>query len=840
MDVRRKPAMKRKIVLDLCLPFFFAFCTGIQAQDVSDVNLFEGVAQLSIPLAKISAGGGIDLTATIEYKGNVKNAFRDDNNKAPTHWLGLGWELSAAGYIMEYEGQSSGQSYDDLYILSLDGMDTRPIIMSGGNYYINGQPYTAIARNGDLWTVRLRDGTTYKFGEASQNAANVRSVENGGIVNRWYLSTIQDVTEYRRIEFTYNATNHCLERIRAKTGTTYRSEIAVTVGTKNANELGPDNPNVEKYFLNGLEINTGSGTLVKKFSFEYLNPPVVNGGGFQKRILKAVHLYNANDAEKPGYTFDYDENRYYVLDYYRDPMGYVKTFGYEDKELANSAKVSPEIVVNTFDDAKLVTSAKIAYCLGKFDAADPGHKVLKAYLHTGTAFRKILEVTGLSLDYTDLVVGPDYFVLWGAAGLMAQHWNGRSWDQSTIDSSTGVTQVSASRDYFLQIKDDGAAKLSYINDEGGITTQNINNLPAGMIIAMPSYFGVVSETDGGHTHSVTIYNYNSGDHSVVPDADINNAPELSSSDRYSIGAQGYIPHPLGFYPGPDFFILHRYNYEFQIVEYPDCQAPQWQDSGWCGAGCADNNKGFNTSTGVNDSVYQDVFIVYDKRGSGTFSKENIIPTLNQPGIVWYDNVPQSWWWGFPRPGNTWGDFVEPQGEYFCEMITPYHRPNIPLGLCWGDGCYVPSCTGNPQELYGYAVTGKDKFWLKHGDYSSYVYRNGASWEIGSWVTPVNIPEPLPSPEPDNSLIPNVSTYNIFSTYTEGTKLLIGGKVVSGVCKLQLFTFDGVDYGMTQSTTYPVVTSLETQAGPYAPVQTYHIDYSPSSSHLEEFNICSAS
>ncbi|MBW3002960.1 VCBS repeat-containing protein [Candidatus Woesearchaeota archaeon] len=214
--------------------------------------------------------------------------------------VGSGWSLSES-YVYRDAQDTFDYNGDDHFTLILNGQSLK-LLYSDGIWHTETESHMHIAYASDMWTVKTKDGTTYKFG----NDADSRLESNLYDYSvRWYLSDVTDLhgnkIYYDYMENPYND----------DIGVTYLKEIRYNSDQTRRIELGYENrPDVFYQYIDAnqvqrarrlKEIKTFVGdNLVKKYVIKY-NSPVDTVS-----LLESIQEFSPDGQKLPATTFEYN------------------------------------------------------------------------------------------------------------------------------------------------------------------------------------------------------------------------------------------------------------------------------------------------------------------------------------------------------------------------------------------------------------------------------------------------------------------------------------------------------------------------------------------------------
>lgn len=368
-------------------------------QVVSNVNVFNGQPVYSISLGGISARGRVSFPVGLAYSGPVRAVFQNDNQKAPTGWIGMGWDLSIPFVAVNHKGTYT--STDDVVMCSLGPFGGGQVLQnSGGTFFLTTNPYiviTTTAGTGEFagqivkWTFTLQDGQSLVFGNSSNAQRTLYAVN--GIINgssnpvaqvqrfiyRWDLSSIADYSGTSSIQFAYqqDTTRITLARPYVREshiksinwsgpgGEVERFEFALRnkVATEyigyQSFESRDDQRLYEakaldniKYYQEGKTVRTYKLIPDLKSDWQNLNT---------KSLLKEIQVFhtlpNGSSVQDKGWSFTYESPaRDYVLSRVTHPDLHTETFTYQTPNFAGTAGDQDQTVRQIKDDQNVAIS----------------------------------------------------------------------------------------------------------------------------------------------------------------------------------------------------------------------------------------------------------------------------------------------------------------------------------------------------------------------------------------------------------------------------------------------------------------------------------------------------
>jgi hypothetical protein len=315
------------------------------------VDMYSGAVAFSHFLLEIAGRGDLKMDVSLQYSSNVFLNARAKNDRAPSGWVGLGWNLSFGGIICDHK--STKTHLDDEFIwVSPNGVPAKIIKKrdSGGNviYFIENDPYSKVSfrdinsdgifdgcivtsvngiklKYGDLGFSDNRHATRWTFSEDNY----VGLVRNGVVSRypyRWDLSQKTD-SAHNAVNFYYQQVTSPVADDSWNSGSatygsayytqaSYLSKIANTDGAVidfvlNNESTDPCDPNeyfipyqstagvedlgyfniYEKRFLKTIIVSkaiNGTTAEMKRFQFGYALINQTLTGSFKKRLLTSI------------------------------------------------------------------------------------------------------------------------------------------------------------------------------------------------------------------------------------------------------------------------------------------------------------------------------------------------------------------------------------------------------------------------------------------------------------------------------------------------------------------------------------------------------------------------
>jgi hypothetical protein len=196
---------------------------------VNGVNLFTGQPSYSIPLGGVSART-VQFPIVLTYSGGTKATMDNDNERAPTSWVGLGFNLTMPYVAVNHKGTYT--SFDDVIFCNLGPYGGGQILAdsTGTKYFVSSNPYIKIdyelggagEYQGQFtkWTFTFPDGKKMMFGQdtnaqryVSYNKAIITAspysyVPQKKFLYRWdihsFYDTVPNLPPKNKITFEYD------------------------------------------------------------------------------------------------------------------------------------------------------------------------------------------------------------------------------------------------------------------------------------------------------------------------------------------------------------------------------------------------------------------------------------------------------------------------------------------------------------------------------------------------------------------------------------------------------------------------------------------------------------
>ncbi|MDB5047527.1 MAG: hypothetical protein JWO30_598 [Fibrobacteres bacterium] len=336
---------------------------------VHGVNLFTGQSSYSVPLGGISARG-VSFPITLGYSGDTKATLDNDNEKAPTSWVGLGFNLSTPFIAVNHKGTYS--SFDDVIYCNLGPYGGGQILIDSARtrYFVSTNPYIKIAfdtaTTGEYasqftkWTFTFPDGKKMMFGQDT-NAQRYVFYNNGLIkaspysyvgakrfIYRWDLRTFYDTLpggapknilnfEYERfLDSAAPGKSYVregyLKNIKWTEGSQEVERYEFKTAAKGSVEYvgyGPNENRVDQKLFETRRLDTlkcyKEGSLTHFYKFDWISQ---SKGLLDKIKLFYPKSFASTFVQDSGWTFTYDSDRFYLLKSVTTPSSRTDTYIY--------------------------------------------------------------------------------------------------------------------------------------------------------------------------------------------------------------------------------------------------------------------------------------------------------------------------------------------------------------------------------------------------------------------------------------------------------------------------------------------------------------------------------
>ncbi|MBI4153985.1 VCBS repeat-containing protein, partial [Candidatus Woesearchaeota archaeon] len=241
------------------------------SKDVNILSKFapDGLFKNDLFTGSASYAYSIEVPPGVNGLGPLVNLNYNSYLASSRGILGNGWGVAIDSIYRDTEHTQADPS-DDTYHLQIGGMNLELVYSpSEGRYHTEFETYMDIRKEGDMWIVRAKDGTTYKFG-SNENSRLLSSLYPYASI--WYIYEIADTYGNKIIyEYLHNPS----------------SDIAVY-------------PSIIKYGINSIQF---------RYNFNAQNG--FNGYAFgtkirQTALLSGIEVKNGNNIVRK-YAFDYEE-----------------------------------------------------------------------------------------------------------------------------------------------------------------------------------------------------------------------------------------------------------------------------------------------------------------------------------------------------------------------------------------------------------------------------------------------------------------------------------------------------------------------------------------------------
>ncbi len=446
------------------------------------VNLYSGDVYLPQQLFTLPGRNGMDVDLSLSYSSNIYLDVLARNDKAPTGWLGLGWELKLGGKIYTDHNNTVTPSDDKYYYTSPEGI-TQRIYENNGSYFLEREPYWRVTPTFEGtkritgWTLKDPSGKIFRYGDFVNHNSTTRNAtryvfswegaanNNSNFVGegfagtpelyafQWDLAEIEDLAA-NKIKYEYEQT---LEQLRYKdwmvsnplsyTKASYMKRITNPEGatiefSTKKKDLGevydPKNfseePDAfmefyEDVLLQKIQIKNPKGDIIREFQFCY---KLINDvdeeipGFYKKSLLLKVSESGANSANLGNMSFEY----------YDDPT---------KRQFLNSEKTDVTVSDYNFGALKSVTGklcGKVTYEYKRKDInVDKASPQLPGNQNFGSDFSVKGGITENGNEY--IVVGNNDGRIW------VYNWESGQWKPQDLYNSDGKTVLSKNGGRFL-------------------------------------------------------------------------------------------------------------------------------------------------------------------------------------------------------------------------------------------------------------------------------------------------------------------------------------------------------------------------------------------------------
>jgi hypothetical protein len=329
--------------------------SGGRGMAVQGVNLYTGQPTYSIPLGGVSTTS-LGFPVTLNYAGPTKPIVQNDNERAPTSWVGLGFNLTIPYVSVNHKGTYTRS--DDVFYCDLGPYGGGELLSSNGtDYSLSTNPYikvfidTGVANTDEQgqvrhWLFEFPDGKRMSFGE---DAASRRYVlyHEGAIrapvysasglrkfTYRWDISAFWDsppllAGHKNSIRFDYDylltaslpgksyVSEGYVKNIKWMVGGQEADRYEFKTAPKGANEYvgyASDEPRNDQKLFETRRLDTlkcfKEGSLAFAYKFDWTAQ--------SKGLLSEVRVLRPDPATSAlipdnGWSFNYDASRFFLL-----------------------------------------------------------------------------------------------------------------------------------------------------------------------------------------------------------------------------------------------------------------------------------------------------------------------------------------------------------------------------------------------------------------------------------------------------------------------------------------------------------------------------------------------
>jgi hypothetical protein len=134
------------------------------------INLFSGDVYMPQKIYTLPGRNGMNVDLELAYSSNVYLNVIARNDKAPTGWLGLGWQIKLGGNIFMDHNNTMTLEDDKYYYTSPEGVNHR-LFEKDGIFYMEHEPYWKVERSLEGtnriigWTLTDPSGKVFKYGD---------------------------------------------------------------------------------------------------------------------------------------------------------------------------------------------------------------------------------------------------------------------------------------------------------------------------------------------------------------------------------------------------------------------------------------------------------------------------------------------------------------------------------------------------------------------------------------------------------------------------------------------------------------------------------------------------
>ncbi|MBI4760292.1 MAG: hypothetical protein HY780_03655 [Chloroflexi bacterium] len=285
--------------------------------DSFQVSEFTGAGTYSYPINVPPGPGGFQPNLTLTYNSQVVDQA---TLNTPASWVGMGWSLDVGSIEIDLHG-TPDWTYDDTYLLNLNGVSTRIVKDTNGVYHTTDENFLRIAFDGSKWTIWDKKGDVYYFDYGLsypyQVGSGCPSTDTGveWHVYRWPLTRVRNIFN-QEIQYLYYQQTKSVKLQQYYTGlqtckTIYNDAATATYLAAITYANGKYRIRFERGARNDYPAvwdTDGAFHAYEKYRLQnvYIEQDV-DGNGAYETILRRYELAykdnNASDIIFPGYTW---------------------------------------------------------------------------------------------------------------------------------------------------------------------------------------------------------------------------------------------------------------------------------------------------------------------------------------------------------------------------------------------------------------------------------------------------------------------------------------------------------------------------------------------------------
>lgn len=309
---------------------------------IEGVDLYSGTVAFTKTLYTMEGRNGLNIGINLDYSSNIYMVARSRNDKNPTSWVGLGWNLSYGSISCEHKG-TENPADDDYFWVSPEGYKRRIYVefvldptshypqkdendIALGKIQIEDMPYLKVkcylgerSKFPFGWQIIKKDGTVLTYGDlVGLNPSDRKATRYTYKINNCVEPNINVANHYNLYPYQWdlsdiadNHGNHIVFKY-------FRDDEQVK-----SKEWGFPDPGIERILSNSYtkasyikEIINPEGKsiefeVVKKFPTEYYDPytfseePDGHIERIQQYALKSISVKNVDKSLIKRFTFEF-------------------------------------------------------------------------------------------------------------------------------------------------------------------------------------------------------------------------------------------------------------------------------------------------------------------------------------------------------------------------------------------------------------------------------------------------------------------------------------------------------------------------------------------------------